>query len=67
MLDDEFVKEIEVVKEECRLCIDDKFGFIVYEWFMVVVYLFFGYYNLVIGWMYDLDNMKGEDVCKWYK
>ncbi|MGB3620792.1 MAG: pitrilysin family protein [Ketobacter sp.] len=67
MPDDEFAKEIEVVKEERRLRTDDKPGSIAYERFMAAAYLSSGYHNPVIGWMHDLDNMKGEDARKWYK
>lgn len=67
MPDDEFIKEIQVVKEERRLRTDDKPNSIAYERFMAAAYISSGYHNPVIGWMHDLDNMKGQDARDWYK
>lgn len=67
MPDEEFAKEIEVVKEERRLRTDDKPNSVAYERFMAAAYLSSGYHNPVIGWMHDLDNMKAEDARRWYK
>ena len=62
MPDEEFLKEIEVVKEERRLRTDDKPNSVAYERFMAAAYLSSGYHNPVIGWMHDLDNMTAQDA-----
>lgn len=67
MPDDEFAKEIMVVKEERRLRTDDKPNSVAYERFMAAAYLSSGYHNPVIGWMHDLDNMTAQDARDWYK
>ncbi|RLT90916.1 MULTISPECIES: M16 family metallopeptidase [unclassified Ketobacter] len=67
MPDEEFAKEIEVVKEERRLRTDDKPNSVAYERFMAAAYLSSGYHNPVIGWMHDLDNMTGQDARNWYR
>lgn len=67
MPDDEFAKEIMVVKEERRLRTDDKPNSVAYERFMAAAYLSSGYHNPVIGWMHDLDNMAAQDARDWYK
>jgi zinc protease len=67
MPDEEFAKEIEVVKEERRLRTDDKPNSVAYERFMAAAYLSSGYHNPVIGWMHDLDNMTAQDARDWYK
>lgn len=67
MPDDEFAKEIEVVKEERRLRTDDKPNSVAYERFMAAAYLSSGYHNPVIGWMHDLNNMTAQDARDWYK
>ncbi len=67
MPDDEFVKEIEVVKEERRLRTDDNPNSVAYERFTAHAYLSSGYHNPVIGWMHDLDQLSAEDARQWYK
>ena len=67
MPDDEFAKEIMVVKEERRLRTDDKPNSVAYERFIAAAYLSSGYHNPVIGWMHDLDNMTAQDARDWYK
>lgn len=65
--EDEFLKEIEVVKEERRLRTDDNPNARTYERFMSAAYLSSGYHHPIIGWMHDLDNLTVEDVRQWYK
>ncbi|OUS24439.1 peptidase M16 [Gammaproteobacteria bacterium 45_16_T64] len=65
--EDEFVKEIEVVKEERRLRTDDNPNSRTYERFMAAAYLSSGYHNPIIGWMHDLDNLTYKDALDWYK
>ena len=64
---DEFLKEIEVVKEERRLRTEDKPTGRVYEQFSAVAWRASPYQNPVIGWMHDLDNMTLDDLAAWYR
>lgn len=63
----DFEKEIEVVKEERRLRTEDKARSKVYEQFYAVALPGSPYGNPVIGRMNDLDNLKLEDLRAWYK
>jgi zinc protease len=63
---EEFVKELEVVKEERRLRTDDNPTSLTYEQFSAVAYLNSPYSDPVIGWMEDLDSLTIEDVRAWY-
>ena len=65
--EDEFSKEIEVIKEERRLRTDDKPTALTYERFNAVAYANNPYHHPVIGWMEDLDTVNIDDVRKWYK
>jgi zinc protease len=64
---DEFLKEIEVVKEERRLRTEDKPTGRVFEQFSAVAWRASPYQNPVIGWMHDLDNMTLDDLAAWYR
>lgn len=63
----EFVKEIEVVKEERRMRTEDDPRALTYEQFNAVAYTNSPYKNPIIGWMNDLDNMSVADLRKWYE
>ncbi len=63
----EFVKELEVVKEERRLRTEDNPNSLTYEQFNAMAYMSSPYHNPVIGWMDDLNSMKVEDLSQWYK
>lgn len=63
----EFLKEIEVVKEERRLRTDDNPNALTYEQFNAVAFNNSAYKNPVIGWMNDLDNMHVDDLRAWYE
>jgi zinc protease len=63
----EFLKEIEVVKEERRLRTEDKPTALTYERFNAVAYTNSPYRRPIIGWMEDLDTLAIEDIRKWYK
>lgn len=67
MPDEEFAKEVEVVKEERRLRTDDQPNSVAYERFTSAAYLSSGYHNPVIGWMHDLQNLVAQDARDWYK
>jgi len=65
--EDEFLKEIEVVKEERRLRTDDKPTALTYERFNAVAFVNSPYRKPIIGWMEDLDTMKIDDLREWYR
>lgn len=62
----EFIKEIEVVKEERRLRTDDSPQSLTAERFEAAANVASPYHHPVIGWMWDLNNMNATDVRKWY-
>lgn len=68
--DDEFKREIEVVKEERRMRTDDQPRAQLWEQLGAVIYENSPYRHPVIGWMSDLDHMKPDDVRdfhhRWY-
>ncbi len=63
----EFAKEIEVVKEERRLRTEDKPTSQTYEQFVALAYRSLPYAHPVIGWMNDLNNLTLDDVKQWYE
>ncbi len=63
----DFLKEVEVVKEERRLRTDDKPTALLYERFNAMAYANSPYQQPIIGWMEDLDSMTIEDLSRWYK
>ena len=63
----EFIKELEVVKEERRLRTEDNPNSLTYEQFNAAAYMSSPYHNPVIGWMDDLNNMKVDDLSQWYE
>ena len=64
---DDFLKEIEVIKEERRLRTDDQPEGIAYEQLYASAYNNSSYHDPIIGWMEDLHNMTEEDIFNWYK
>ncbi len=65
--EDEFLKEIEVIKEERRLRTDDKPTALTYERFNAVTFANNPYRQPIIGWMEDLDTMNIDDLREWYQ
>ncbi len=65
--DDEFAREIEVVKEERRLRTDDRPRALVYEQLMATALQSHPYRRPVIGWMPDLEAMSADDTRAWYR
>lgn len=63
----EFAKEVEVVKEERRLRTEDKPNSLTYEQFNAVAYRSLPYGNPVIGWMNDLEHLQVADLKEWYR
>jgi zinc protease len=67
LTDDEFRRELEVVKEERRLRTDDQPRALVFEQLMATAYQAHPYRRPVIGWMPDLEAMQPEDAREWYR
>jgi zinc protease len=65
--EDEFLKEVEVVKEERRLRTEDKPTALTDEQFMATAWMNSPYHNPVIGWMADLDALTIDDLKDWYR
>jgi len=65
--DEEFKKEIEVVKEERRLRTDDSPHALLHETLNAVVFVASPYRRPVIGWMSDLDAMTAADAREFYQ
>ncbi|MGD8785272.1 MAG: pitrilysin family protein [Thioalkalispiraceae bacterium] len=65
--EEEFLKEVEVVKEERRMRTEDKPRSLTYEQFNAAAYTNNPYQHPIIGWMNDLDNMKVGDLRDWYQ
>jgi len=64
--ENEFSKEIQVIKEERRMRTDDNPQSLTFERFLAAAHLASPYQHPVIGWMNDLDNMKITDLRRWY-
>ena len=67
VLKDEFIKEIEVVKEERRLRTEDKPQSFTYEVAMSTAFQTGPYGHPIIGWMNDLNDMTADDLREWYQ
>jgi zinc protease len=65
--DDEFKREIEVVKEERRLRTEDSPRALMYEAASAVTFAASPYRRPVVGWMSDLDAMTPDDVRDFYR
>ncbi len=65
--DDEFVKEIEVVKEERRLRTEDNPRGLMYETLNATAFLASPYRRPIVGWMSDLDAMKPADAREFWQ
>ncbi|MEJ8824639.1 pitrilysin family protein [Variovorax humicola] len=68
--DDEFKREIEVVKEERRMRTEDQPRSLLGEQQNAAVFIASPYHRPVVGWMSDLDAMTPQDVRdfhqRWY-
>ena len=65
--DEEFVKELEVVKEERRMRTEDAPRAMLYEQMSAVQFSASPYRRPIVGWMEDLDAMKPDDARAFYK
>lgn len=68
--DDEFRRELEVVKEERRMRTEDSPRAQLYEQLNAAIFTSSGYRRPIIGWMSDLDSLTPEDARefhdRWY-
>lgn len=65
--EEEFLKELEVVKEERRLRTEDDPESLTYEQFNATAYEASPYRIPVIGWGSDLEGMEVGDLRDWYR
>jgi zinc protease len=65
--EDEFLKELEVVKEERRLRTEDDPESLTFEQFNAAAYEASPYRIPVIGWASDLEDMDVDDLREWYR
>lgn len=65
--DEEFAKELEVVKEERRMRTEDNPRAVLREQQSAVTFMASPYRRPVVGWMGDLDSLTPEDARAFYK
>lgn len=65
--DEEFIKEIEVVKEERRMRTEDNPRGMLFEQLSATVFQSNPYRRPVVGWMSDLDAMTAQDVRQFHQ
>jgi zinc protease len=65
--DDEFKRELEVVKEERRSRTEDSPRSLLFEQLSAVVYQASPYRRPVVGWMNDLEAMTPQDAREFYR
>jgi len=65
--DEEFKRELEVVKEERRMRTEDNPRALLYEALNATVFVASPYRRPIVGWMSDLDALKPEDARAFYQ
>lgn len=65
--DDEFRREMEVIKEERRQRVEESARARMFEQMNATVFTASPYRRPVVGWMSDLDAMTAEDVRQFYR
>jgi zinc protease len=65
--DEEFRKELEVVKEERRLRTEDNPRALLHEALNAAVFVASPYRRPIVGWMSDLDAMTPDDAREFYQ
>ncbi len=65
--ENEFIKEMKVIKEERRLRTDDNPMALTFERFNAVAYTNSPYRRPIVGWMEDLETLTLDDVRQWYE
>ncbi|MGC1175022.1 MAG: pitrilysin family protein [Polaromonas sp.] len=66
-VDDEFKRELEVVKEERRLRTEDSPRALLYEAANAMTFMASPYRRPVVGWMNDLEAMTPDDARAFYR
>ncbi len=66
-VDEEFTRELEVVKEERRLRTEDSPRALMYEAANAMTFLASPYRRPVVGWMSDLEAMTPDDARAFYR
>ena len=64
--EEEFIPELEVIKEERRLRVDDNPNALAFERFLTQAYMASPYNQPVIGWMHDIERLTVDDLRTWY-
>lgn len=67
LAEQDFVKEINVIKEERRLRVENNPEAIALERLNATAYLSFAYQHPVIGWMSDINQINLSDLKRWYQ
>jgi zinc protease len=65
--DDEFARELEVVKEERRMRTDDAPRALLFEQLSAAQFVASPYRRPIVGWMNDLEAMKPQDARDFYR
>jgi zinc protease len=65
--DEEFRRELEVVKEERRLRTEDSPRAMLYEQISATAFIASPYRRPIVGWMSDLDAMTPQDAREFFK
>jgi len=65
--EEEFAKELEVVKEERRMRTEDDPQSLTFEQFNATAYEASPYRIPVIGWAGDLEHLQVDDLREWYR
>lgn len=65
--DDEFRRELEVVKEERRLRTEDSPRALMWESLNATIYQVSPYRHPIVGWMTDLESMTPQDARDFYR
>ncbi len=65
--EDEFLREIEVIKEERRMRTDDNPSGLAYERFLALAHPASSYSIPTVGWMHDLERMTIDDLRQWHE
>ncbi len=66
LLEEELLKEREVVAEERRLRTEDKPKALAYETFMAAAFQTSPYQHPIVGWMADINSYELQDLQDWY-
>lgn len=65
-VEEEFIKERDVVAEERRMRFEDNPQALLYELFGATAYVNSPYHHAIIGWMADIQSYSVEDARQWY-